>query len=91
VAKALHYSTIIDKRTGLRKASSVLDVEDHPDRLPEAGSNLSANELVKLLGSREVKYGEVAPNILGSILFMRIPLFADALHVGFPFLINPLV
>ncbi|KIW31542.1 uncharacterized protein PV07_03182 [Cladophialophora immunda] len=66
VAKALHYSTVvIDKRTGERQPYSVLDVVAGPDRVPQSGSNLSADELVKVLGARKVRYGEVGPNILG--------------------------
>jgi hypothetical protein len=65
VAKALHYSTITDPQTGAAEAYSVLDVRRHPDRLPQFGSNFPADELVELLGKTKVKYGEVAPNILG--------------------------
>ncbi|OAP54431.1 hypothetical protein AYL99_11532 [Fonsecaea erecta] len=65
VAKALHYSTIVDDRTGTRQPYSVLDVDGGPDRMPQSGSNLSSDELVKALGARKVRYGEVAPNILG--------------------------
>lgn len=65
VAKALHYSTITDPQTGAAEVYSVLDVRRHPDRLPQFGSNFPADELVKLLGKTKVKYGEVAPNILG--------------------------
>jgi hypothetical protein len=65
VAKALHYSTITDPQTGAAEAHSVLDVKGHPDRPPQFGSNFSADELVELLGKTKVKYGEVAPNILG--------------------------
>jgi hypothetical protein len=65
VAKALHYSTITDPQTGAAEAHSVLDVRGHPDRPPQFGSNFSVDELIELLGKTKVKYGEVAPNILG--------------------------
>ncbi|KAH0843110.1 hypothetical protein FOPE_07876 [Fonsecaea pedrosoi] len=67
VAKALHYSTVVDERTGTRVPYSVIDVDngERPEPVPQSGSNLSADELVKILGSRKVRYGEVAPNILG--------------------------
>ncbi|OAG36660.1 hypothetical protein AYO21_09135 [Fonsecaea monophora] len=67
VAKTLHYSTVVDDRTGTIIPYSVLDVDNRkrPDRAPQSGSNLSADELVKILGSRKVRYGEVTPNILG--------------------------
>ncbi|KIX95395.1 uncharacterized protein Z520_08912 [Fonsecaea multimorphosa CBS 102226] len=65
VAKALHYSTIVDDQTGTRNPYSVLDMDSGPDQVPQSGSNLSADELVKVLGSRKVRYGEVAPNVLG--------------------------
>ena len=57
VAKALHYSIIIDSRMGMRKAASVLDVgeKQSPDQLPQSGSNLPADELVKLLGREDGK------------------------------------
>jgi Protein of unknown function (DUF3176) len=65
LAKALHYSTITDTQTGAVEAHSVLDVKGHRDRLPQFGSNVPADDLVKLLGKTKVKYGEVAPDILG--------------------------
>lgn len=66
VAKALHYSTIItDSRTGSRETYSILDAKGRSDRLPQFGSNFDDNELVALLGNMKVKYGEVAPHVLG--------------------------
>ena len=66
VAKALHYSTIItDSRTGSRETYSVLDAKGRSDRLPQLGSNFDDDELVALLGNVKVKYGEVAPHVLG--------------------------
>ncbi|KIX01963.1 uncharacterized protein Z518_07902 [Rhinocladiella mackenziei CBS 650.93] len=69
IGKALHNSAMIDTGTGAAQSYSVLDVRDHHGRLPQYGSNLSAEELVKFLGAKKVKYGEVASNILGIGLF----------------------
>ena len=65
VAKALQHSTITDTRAGMAKPESVLDFRRHPDQLPGFGSNIEASELVKLLGNKRVKYGEVSPSVLG--------------------------
>ncbi|KAH0829940.1 hypothetical protein FOPE_10444 [Fonsecaea pedrosoi] len=66
VAEALHYSTTVDERTGTRVPYSVLDIDygERPDWAPQSSSNVSADELVKILRSRKVRCGEVAPNIL---------------------------
>ncbi|KIW76872.1 hypothetical protein Z517_09316 [Fonsecaea pedrosoi CBS 271.37] len=70
VAEALHYSAVVDERTGTRVPYSVLDVDDgeRPDQVPQSGLNLSADEPVKVPGSYKVCYGEIAPNILGLAL-----------------------
>jgi hypothetical protein len=65
IAKALHYSTTMDPDTEALIPHSVLDLTDDPDRPPYAGSVLSSRELVGLLANVKVKYGEVAPSVLG--------------------------
>lgn len=65
VEKALRNSAITDPETGAAKAFSVLDITDRSVHLPQSGSNLQADELVKVLRKTKVRYGEVAPNILG--------------------------
>ncbi|KIV78389.1 hypothetical protein PV11_10111 [Exophiala sideris] len=39
--------------------------QDHAEFLPDYGSNFNAKELVDLLGETEIRYGEIAPNMLG--------------------------
>ena len=65
VAKAMHYSTIIDPQTGRMEDYSILEIKDRSNRLPQSGSNFSNDELIELLGDSNVKFGEVAPTILG--------------------------
>lgn len=66
VAKAIHGSTVRrDGDSGIRTATSVLDVPAQHGGRVQIGSNLSADELVEVLGDAKVRYGEVAPDILG--------------------------
>jgi hypothetical protein len=65
VAKALHYSTRLNPETEALEVYSVLEARDRDDKPSTLGSNFSDDELVGLLGSTRVKYGEVAPNVLG--------------------------
>jgi hypothetical protein len=65
IAKALHYSTKLNTETERLEVYSVLEPA-YPNKWPpHFGSNFSDDELIKLLGSNRVRYGEVAPNVLG--------------------------
>ena len=69
VAKALHNPSISNSGidvdvTAQRHDVLTVNVNDR-NQQTEFGSNLPANELVKLLGTKKVKYGEVGPSILG--------------------------
>ena len=65
IAKAMHYSTIPNAQTEGLEVRSILEVQSQSDRLAQSGSNFSDDELVDLLGNAKVKFGEVAPNVLG--------------------------
>lgn len=65
IAKALHYSTRPNPKTEALEDYSVLEPRDRDDRPSHVGSNFPDDELVKLLGNTKVRYGEVAPNVLG--------------------------
>jgi hypothetical protein len=62
VAKALHSAT--DHQNGAAQGHSVLDMKIDTSQ-PQVGSNLPVSELVDALGNTRVRYGEVAPNVLG--------------------------
>jgi hypothetical protein len=65
IAKALHYSPAVNPETGRAEPYCVLDMKGYHDRSPQYGSNFSDGELVRLLGERKVRYGEVQPHVLG--------------------------
>jgi hypothetical protein len=65
IAKALHYAPTVNPETGLEEPYCVLDAKGRHDRLPQYGSNFSDSQLVRLLGERKVRYGEVQPHVLG--------------------------
>lgn len=62
VAKALHTAT--DQQNGTTQGHSVLDLKVETDQT-HVGSNLPVSKLVAALGETKVRYGEVAPNVLG--------------------------
>ncbi|KAL9110907.1 MAG: hypothetical protein Q9227_004522 [Pyrenula ochraceoflavens] len=69
VAKALHTPSTSKPETEMNTAAQSHDVlsidVDQRNQQAQVGSNLPADELVELLGTKKVKYGEVGPNVLG--------------------------
>lgn len=71
IARALHNANNADAEAGLKRERSVLDAHGEGVHSPLAGSNLSNDELIDLLGDKRVQYGEVRPNTLGLGLYER--------------------
>lgn len=71
IARALHNAHLVGADGVAGNGQSVLDAPEMPGRSPQAGSNLSNDELIDMLGDTKVRYGEVQSSTLGIGLYER--------------------